>query len=112
MEWLVKQGSPHLNPVELERLGSTYDLCREQVDRLIRYASKDDRLLLDSVVDMVTGIRTMDRAARTRGENYDMQSAILIAYTKLINAYQAISGDLANATGELRRPYWNEVFAV
>ncbi len=100
MEWMIKSGTPHLNPPELERLGTTYDLCREQVDRLIRYASKDDRLLLDSVVDMVTGIRTMDRAARARGENYDLQSAILIAYTKLTNAYQAVAGDLANATGE------------
>ncbi len=100
MEWMMKQGSPQLNPEDLERLGTTYDLCREQVDRLIRYASKDDRPLLDSVMDMVTDIRTMDRAARTRGENYDLQSAILIAYTKLTNAYQIVIGDLANASGE------------
>ncbi len=104
MEWMMKRGTSHLNPLELERLGTTYDLCREQVDRLIRYASKDDRPLVDSVADMVIEIRTMDRAARTRGENYDLQSAILIAYTKLTNAYQAVAVELANATGEALPP--------
>jgi hypothetical protein len=104
MERMMKQKAPNLNPTELDRLSSTYDLCRGQVDRLIRYASKDDRPLLDRVQDMVTGIRTMDRAARMRTDSYDLQSSIILAYTKLTEAYQNAVGELTNATGETVSP--------
>lgn len=104
MEWMMARENPTLNPTELDRLGSSYELCREQVDRLIRYASKDDRPLLDRVQDVVTGIRTMDRAARMRGDAYDLQSAILQSYTKLTEGYQNVVAELANAMGEAVPP--------
>ena len=53
---------------------------------------------------MVTGIRTMDRAARIRGESYDMQSAILLSYSKLVEAYQAVVAEIAAASGEAPPP--------
>ena len=104
MEWMMKSRNLNMNPEDLGRLGFTYELCRSQVDRLIRYSSKEDRALLDRVQDMVTGIRTMDRAARIRGESYDMQSAILLSYSKLVEAYQAVVAEIAAASGEAPPP--------
>jgi hypothetical protein len=104
MEWMMKSRNLNMNPEDLDRLGSTYELCRAQVDRLIRYTSKEDRALLDGVLDMVTGIRTMDRTARTRGESYDVQSGILLSYTKLVEAYQVVVAEIAAASGEALPP--------
>lgn len=100
MAWMMKAHFSDRNPADLERLGPAYELCRAQVDRLIRYASKEDRALLDDVQSMVTGIRTMDRAARIRSGDYDQQYAVALANNKLAEAYQAVMTELAAASGE------------
>jgi hypothetical protein len=100
MAWMMKAQLINRNPEDLDRLGSTYELCRTQVDRLIRYTSKEDRAMLDRVQDMLTGIRTMDRAARTRSDNYEQQYAIVLANNKLLAAYQTVVAEIAAASGE------------
>lgn len=85
---------------ELGRLGPAYELCREQVDRLLRYTSKDDRALVASVQEMLTGIRALERSARARGEDYDMQSEVYQAFSKLRETYGNVVTELAIATGD------------
>lgn len=104
MAWIMKTQLMNRNPEDLERLGATYELCRSQVDRLIRYVSKEDRALLDNVQGMVTGIRTIDRAARTRSGDYEQQYAIVLANNKLLEAYQAVVAEIAAASGEAESP--------
>lgn len=104
MEWLMKAKANNLDPEELGRLGDTYEICRAQVDRLIRYASKEDRPMLDRVQDMVTGIRSMDRTARTGGYSYDIHTEIHLSHTKLAGAYQAAVAEIAAASGEAAPP--------
>ncbi len=104
MAWMMKTQLMNRNPEDLDRLGPTYELCRSQVDRLIRYASKEDRPLLDNVQSMVTGIRTIDRAARTRSDDYDQQYAIVLANNKLLEAYHAVVAEIAAASGEAESP--------
>jgi hypothetical protein len=100
MEWLLKRNSDELEPAELQKLGATSDLCRSQVDGLSRYTAKDDRELLGRVQDMVIGIRTMDRASRTRGDFYDIRSSVNSAHSALITSYNTVAEELANLIGE------------
>jgi hypothetical protein len=100
MEWLVKQFNPDLEPAELQKLGATSDLCRSQVDRLARYTAKDDRELLGRVEDMVIGIRTLDRASRTRSDSYDIRSSVISAHSALVASYRDVAEELANLIGD------------
>lgn len=104
MAWIMRTRSMERNPEDLDRLGPTYELCRSQVDRLIRYAANEDRPLLDSVQGMVTGIRTVDRAARIRSDDYDQHYAIVLASNKLLEAYQEVVAEIAAASGEAESP--------
>jgi len=100
MEKIVDRESFDLFSGEINRLGSINDLCREQVDRLLRYSSKDDRALVAGVQEMITGIRAIERSARARGEDYDMQFAVDQAFTRLKEAYQRVITELALAAGD------------
>jgi len=100
MEWLVQPGGLDLELPEVAKLGLTSEVCRTQVDRLARYAEKNDKPLLDRVQAMVIGIRTLDRAARSRGDNYEVQGSILSSYAALRRVYQTVAGELASELGE------------
>ncbi|MEY3898105.1 MAG: hypothetical protein RLZZ214_3626 [Verrucomicrobiota bacterium] len=100
MEWLVKTSEEAFDFSEVGRLGTTGEVCRAQVDGLARYADKEGRILLGQVQDMIGGIRILERAARGRGEQGEVQAAILTAHATLIGAYQSVAAELAAATGE------------
>ena len=100
MEWLVKQDDPDFEHAELQKLGATSELCRSQVDHLSRYTAKEDRELLGRVQDMITGLRTLDRASRTRGDFYDTRSSVVSSYSALMTSYRIIEEELANLTGD------------
>ena len=65
---------------EMGRLETTGEVCRAQVDGLARYADKEGRILLGRVQDMIGGIRSLERAARTRRDEYnDTQTELYAA---------------------------------
>lgn len=82
MKWLIKHDQNQFQANELELIGTTFESCRSEVDLLIRYTEKADRGLVDQVLDMVSQIRTLDRAARVRPDpnnpnvNNGVQSAL------------------------------------
>lgn len=98
--WIVRRTNPGFEAAELAQLGSTYESCRTQVDRLVRYTDKSDRELLARVQDLVTAVRTLDRAARTHGEYYYTSDAVLSAHTALLRTYKAAAEGLALAAGD------------
>ena len=100
MEKIVARHEFDIFSGELSRLGPVYELCREQVDRITRYTSKDDRALLASVQEMITGIRAVERSARARGEDYDIQSEVYQSFSKLKEAYRYVVSELSVATGD------------
>jgi hypothetical protein len=100
MAWMMNVRLSNRDPDDLDRLGPTYDLCRAQVDRLARYISKEDRAMFDLVQGMVTGIRTIDRAIRTRSDNKEQHYEIVMAHHKLLESYQASLAEIAAASGE------------
>ena len=100
MDWLVARRDPDLDPGELLKLGETSEVCRAQVDSLARYTTKEDRPLFDRVQNMVVGLRTMDRAARSRGDSYEVHSAVISAYSNLMISHEEVAADLANIIGD------------
>jgi hypothetical protein len=102
MAWFVRKDGFEIDFSELGRINSSGEICKTQVDRLVRYADKDGRILLERVQDMVNGIRALDRAARARGDDYyDPQSGLFSAHVTLRTAYQSVAADLAAAAGDV-----------
>lgn len=100
LEWVVRLVSPAAQSFETDRLATTYEVCRTQVDRLLRYADSKDRELIDQVQDMVTTIRTLDRATKARTSADDLDGPTAVAYNAVKLAYVDIVGKLATVTGE------------
>ena len=104
MVWIVK--TPDFgNPGGLEipktgQMGQTYELCRSRVEALERYAEKNDRELIERAREVVVAIRTLDKAARSRGEDFMVTSSVQSAKVDVSRLYRALMLDLARATGE------------
>ncbi len=103
MDWLIKFEGLVSNQGELKKLPHTYDTCHAQVDRLVRYTEKNDRELVAHVQDMITTIRSLDRAVRTRGESYVTEGAIYNAYTAMTRAHARLVEELAIALSEAEK---------
>ncbi|MES2921252.1 MAG: hypothetical protein V4819_06890 [Verrucomicrobiota bacterium] len=103
MDWLAKQAATGaaLEDAEIARIGATYETCHGQVEQLYRYAEKSDREWVERVQAMVTTIRTLDRATRSRGEYYEVSAAVLQAHAAFLRAYAAVVEELDNASGEV-----------
>lgn len=101
MEWLTKHTGYSFEAKDTERFDTTYETCRAQVDGLLRYADKGDRELVSKVQGMVTAIRTLDRAAKSRGYTYEVQETIAAAQTALLRSHKAVAEELAREAGDV-----------
>ncbi len=101
LDWLVKQSVGAYDDSQIERLAATYETCHDQVERLKRYAEKNDRTWVERVQDMVTTIRQIDRAAKSRSDSYDMLTAVTQAHAAFLHAYAGVAEELASASGEV-----------
>ena len=98
MEQLCKRD--FLSEDDIAELDTTFETCKGQLDRLLRYAEKDDRSLISAVQKMLAGIRTLDRAGRSRGDLYNGSFVFQSALASLKRDHAAIVADLARAAGE------------
>ncbi len=99
-EWLAWRTNSYLEGAELTRLGSTLESCRTRVDRLVRYTEKNDRELLARVQELITAIRTLERAARSRGGYYYTINEVISAQSSVLRAYNTAAETLALAAGD------------
>ncbi len=101
LDWLVKltSGLPY-NDAQIQQLGATYETCHDQVERLHRYAEKNDREWVERVQDMVATIRLIERSAKSRSASYDLWTAVTQAHAAFLRAYAGVAEELANASGE------------
>jgi len=104
MVWLVKTQDNGGDFPEASKIGQTYEICRTRVDALERYADKGDRSLIDHARELVIAIRNLDRATRTRGENYVVQQAVRSAHTELNRQAKEFNEELAGAVGDSLAP--------
>ncbi|MEO5715872.1 MAG: hypothetical protein ABIT37_20500 [Luteolibacter sp.] len=109
MAWMMVPLDPlksSLDSAMVEKITQTFEICRSQVDRLDRYVSKEDRELYTRVKEMVAGIRTLERAARSRsGDRSGEQrpgesSAVIDAHAQLTGSYKGVSEALAETAGD------------
>lgn len=73
MAWITSGDATSASSVTVstsDQLAQTYETCRVQVDRLDRYTEKGDRELLERVKEAVAAIRPLERAARSRVDDY------------------------------------------
>lgn len=98
---LVRADGLEIDFLLLNRINTTGEACKIQVDRLTRFTDNDGRVLLGRVQEMVNNIRNLDRATRTRRDYYDdSQTGLYGAHAALREAYQSVTADLAAAIGD------------
>jgi hypothetical protein len=100
MAWIAAMKDFSGESKELGNVGGTYESCRSMVDGLERYAEKGDRDLLSQSLEVVTAIRTLDRASRSRGETYIVMGVVKSAHANLIGLYTPLVATLAVESGE------------
>jgi hypothetical protein len=98
MDWLLNANE--WEEVSAAKLGSTYDACREAVDALERYAEKYDRELIEQCRDLVVEIRTIERAARSRGESYQVKENVRRLRQNFVEKAKTLHESLAEQAGE------------
>ncbi len=98
LEWLVKRPVAVFVDAEIDLLGSTYATCHGRIEQLLRYAEKSDRELAAKVQDMVTTVRTLERAAKSRGFRYEVLEAVTAANAAFMRSYAQISEELGIET--------------
>jgi hypothetical protein len=57
-------------------LVSAYQVCRAHVDRMTRYAKKEDQDLVDKALETAFGVRDLERASRGRGDYLQVEAGI------------------------------------
>lgn len=97
LQWLVERDAEQpFERAELERLDSTMETCREQLDRISRYCAKEDRDLLAETQNLMISLRTLDRSLGAR--NVDVWN--FDAFQAFLREYDSVSGKLALLAGE------------
>ncbi len=99
MEWVVKHTSSSYEDKDIAELGVTYETCRSRVDGLSRYVDKSDRELLTLVQEMVSKLRPLERAAKSRGYSYDVADAVATAHMALLRANAEVAEQLMGKSG-------------
>ena len=100
VQWLFQTQDHQFVGSELEKVSSTYESSRSKVDALLRYAEKNDRSLVENTQEMVIAIRSIDRASRARGEDYNVRIGISNALKNFKKLYVKVATQLAVEAGE------------
>lgn len=100
MEWIPKWEGTEIDAAAVKQLGASYKSCDTALQALKRYAQKEDLPLFELAETAVTAIRPLERAARSRGLEYEVIAAVLPSHKALVTAHAAAARELANAIGE------------
>lgn len=97
MRWIVETPEYSTDSLMTPKVGQTYDACRDAVEGLERYAEKEDRDLLEQGRELVASIRALERASRSRSEEYSVMDFVYSAHRALMQNYTRVVVDLAAA---------------
>jgi hypothetical protein len=107
---IVKRNDSPFEKAELNQLGPTQESCRNEVNRLFRYAEMADRELLVQVQDLVAALRPLERALKARNDSSSGRpensgrSEVLSAYSALVRDHAAVTAEFATAIGDSETP--------
>jgi hypothetical protein len=85
---------------EIAKFAPTIELCRSRVEELDHHADKNERDLIEQTRKVVTAIRTLDRAARARGDYVVIQKTLHSAFDDLTNCRTELGEKLDREAGE------------
>lgn len=97
---IVKRKNSTFEMTELDQIGSAHDACRGELERLFRYAEKNDRELLAHVQEMVVTLRPLERALRARDSRYSWSTESYDTYSTLTRVYAEVTAELATLIGD------------
>jgi hypothetical protein len=100
MKWLVTAENHEVSASQLAKVGALYDQCRAAVDAMQRYTEKNDQVLFEQALGVITALRNVDRATRARGESYLVIEGVMSARRELIRLYREFAETAGQATGE------------
>lgn len=100
VQWLYTTQEHQYASSDLEKVSSAYESSRSKVDALLRYAEKNDRILVENTQEMVIAIRSIDRAGRARGEDYIVRTGVSSALRNFKKLYAEVVTELAVEAGE------------
>ncbi len=104
IDWIVNQEDDSTEIPQLNQLGSTQVACRNEVNRLFRYAEKGDRELLARAQELIDALRPLERALKTRND-FDSDSAeSFVAYSTLTRIHGEVIAELAIAISDSQTP--------
>jgi len=100
VHWIHELQDHQFRETDLGKIGRSYEAARTQVDGLLRYAAKNDKLLVENTQQMVIGVRNIERAARSRGEDYIVRGEISEALKNFKKLHVNVVNTLATETGD------------
>jgi hypothetical protein len=95
--WLLNRTDPVLDPQEYRQIDSSYESCVQSIEQLTRYAERAEDDLVAKTKELLAQVRNLERATRTRGEDYEIQIALNTAHVSLIHTYTAYAPFLETA---------------
>ena len=90
LDWVVKHGYEAFGPTELDAIGTTFETCRGEIERLLRYTEKADREVVDQVQTMVTLLRPIERAGRSRQNPDYLSTALGSAISEFLKSHREV----------------------
>lgn len=97
---IVKLQDYEFKTADIARIAPTYDACRAGVDALDRYAAKNDAPLLLEAREVLNFLRTLEKATRTRGEDYVVKNAVNTARGDLARSAKLFADKLNAEIGD------------
>ena len=96
LDWMVKHGYEAFEPAELNAIGTTFETCRGEIERLLHYTEKADREVVDQVQTMVALLRPIERAGRSRQNPDYLSTALDSAISAFLKSHKEVSLALGN----------------
>jgi hypothetical protein len=97
---LLKNQNEELDASDISKLSQVFESCRAALSQLERYAAKNDAPLLIEATDLVNLVRNLEKATRTRGEDYVVKTAVTTARADLARSAKQFADKLAAEIGE------------
>ncbi len=84
LNWLLVRTEPTLGVEEYRKILTSHEACTTAIEKLSHYADRSEDDLLTKLKELMLQVRNLERATRTRGEEYEAALAINVAHISLI----------------------------
>lgn len=84
LNWLLVRTEPSLGVEEYRKILTSHEACATAIEKLSHYADRSEDDLLTKLKELMLQVRNLERATRTRGEEYEVALAINVAHISLI----------------------------